>query len=349
MKTKIENLYRFYNCLQDEESRKLFEVKIQQLMYGSYELIKYLRDASYQGWRLSKIDDFRDIAFGKKLIIRGAGIWGELTYKILESMGIEVYAFCDNDKEKQELGLFGKKVISESMLIADYKDAFVLVASRIKGGELYSSLLEKFFPRENLFLPRIGSIYATVGEQYFDCPGFTIDEEEVFVDCGCFDGETSKSFAKWCNYKYKKIVAFEPDDYMNYRIIENCKELKDFELFSYAVGKERGKVKFVSGANGGSRLDTLGDDIKIIESIDNVLKGERATFLKMDIEGAELNAIYGSTETIRKYKPKLAICIYHRLEDIIEIPKAIMSIRDDYKFYIRHYSSCLWETVLYAV
>ena len=69
----------------------------------------------------------------------------------------------------------------------------------------------------------------------------------------------------------------------------------------------------------------------------------------MDIEGSELEALKGAAETIKKWRPKLAISIYHKYEDIIEIPEYILSIVPDYSFYIRHYSSDIWETVLYAI
>lgn len=69
----------------------------------------------------------------------------------------------------------------------------------------------------------------------------------------------------------------------------------------------------------------------------------------MDVEGAELDTLIGAQETIKKYKPKLAISIYHKPEDIYMIPEFIMKCRDDYSFLIRHYTSCTFETILYAI
>ena len=75
---------------------------------------------------------------------------------------------------------------------------------------------------------------------------------------------------------------------------------------------------------------------------------EKVTFIKMDIEGAEYEALLGAKETIQKNKPKLAISIYHKPEDIISIPKLIKSMVPNYRLYIRHYSNADNETVLYA-
>lgn len=69
----------------------------------------------------------------------------------------------------------------------------------------------------------------------------------------------------------------------------------------------------------------------------------------MDIEGAELAALQGGAETIKRYKPKLAISIYHKPEDIIEIPIYIKSLVPEYKLYIRHYTNMYAETILYAI
>jgi hypothetical protein len=73
------------------------------------------------------------------------------------------------------------------------------------------------------------------------------------------------------------------------------------------------------------------------------------TFIKMDIEGAEKEALRGAKGVIKRNKPKLAICAYHKPEDVYVLPQAIMAIRDDYRFALRQHVDGLWDTVLYAV
>ena len=86
-----------------------------------------------------------------------------------------------------------------------------------------------------------------------------------------------------------------------------------------------------------------------INSKDTVIGCEQnISFVKMDIEGAELEALIGAKDIIKKFKPKMAISIYHKPEDIITLPSIIMEYCDDYRFMLRHYSSTLSETVLYA-
>ena len=87
-----------------------------------------------------------------------------------------------------------------------------------------------------------------------------------------------------------------------------------------------------------------------VAAIDETVEpDDKVTFIKMDVEGAELESLRGCKRTIKKYRPKLAICIYHRPEDMIQIPIYIKELVPEYRLYIRHHSNCAWETVLYAM
>jgi FkbM family methyltransferase len=169
--------------------------------------------------------------------------------------------------------------------------------------------------------------------------------EEVFVDAGCFDFATSLNFIKWCGGKYKKIIAFEPDPIQYPICVENSKNINNAVIYPYGLWNEKATLSF---DDTGCITNDLKENIVEIKTVklDDILNGEKATFIKMDIEGAELNALKGAKQTILKYRPKLAICVYHKPEDIWEIPAYILSLRNDYKFYLRHY---WYDTVLYAI
>jgi FkbM family methyltransferase len=92
-----------------------------------------------------------------------------------------------------------------------------------------------------------------------------------------------------------------------------------------------------------------GDAFISVEALDNLLLDEPVTFIKMDIEGAETQAIIGTADIIKTQKPKMAICVYHRLEDIINIPFLLKELVPEYKIFLRHYSDTLLDTVCYAV
>lgn len=86
-----------------------------------------------------------------------------------------------------------------------------------------------------------------------------------------------------------------------------------------------------------------------VDTLDDICAGKAVSFIKMDIEGAELPSLRGAEKVIEKYHPKLAICIYHSDSDMLEIPEYIMGKYPSYSLYVRHHSQCSAETVLYAI
>jgi hypothetical protein len=96
-------------------------------------------------------------------------------------------------------------------------------------------------------------------------------------------------------------------------------------------------------------LSDEGEYIVEVNRLDDVLGDSNVTFLKMDIEGAELKTLHGAEKLIRRCRPKMAICIYHRAEDLWTIPQYILSLHGDYRFYVRSYHPSSEETVLYAL
>lgn len=219
--------------------------------------------------------------------------------------------------------------------------------------------IEKQLQDNNIHNERIISFgrrwSETVRKQYFDkeivCEGS--DEEEVFIDCGCYNGGTVDAFVEWSYGKYNKIIAFEPDERMYFECKNYVeKRYNNAVVINGAVGAHNGEVRFNNTSSvelGSSRVDYIsGNCVTKMYSIDEVLDGEKATFIKMDIEGSELEALRGVEKTIKKYKPILAICVYHKREDIWEIADYILSLHKDYTLYFRHYSLIHTETVLYA-
>lgn len=119
------------------------------------------------------------------------------------------------------------------------------------------------------------------------------------------------------------------------------------ELIPKGLWSKAGVLRFRSQGRGGS-ITANGEMSVEVESIDYFVK-EPVTFIKLDVEGAEYQALLGAEHTIASYKPKLAICTYHKLEDIWELPSLIHEMNPEYRFYLRHYSFAENETVLYAM
>lgn len=191
------------------------------------------------------------------------------------------------------------------------------------------------------------------GNQYFPKSIFNYNSNEVFVDCGAYDGDTVDQFLEALRDQkiknYEAIFAFEPDP-KNFKALGvKHKSLERIYLINKGVWDDNGTLFFRSGEEMMSMFSNDGDLSVEVTSIDKILNGRRASIIKMDIQGAELNALKGAEKTIVKYSPKLAICVYHNKEDLITIPKFIKTLNPEYKLFLKAHENKSAEVVLYAV
>ncbi|MDQ7096252.1 FkbM family methyltransferase [Desulfosporosinus sp. PR] len=179
-----------------------------------------------------------------------------------------------------------------------------------------------------------------------------LNNNEVIIDAGVCEGEEIDIALKM-NDKVK-IYAFEPNHSSMELLKTKYSNDSRVTLYEKALWNKNQELYFdTSGLASGSRVTELNQPvststIKAI-SLDAQIQNEKVTLIKMDIEGAEYNALLGAEMTIKKYRPKLSICCYHRVEDYIEIPLLIKKMNPDYKLYFRHYNATLEESVIYAL
>lgn len=175
------------------------------------------------------------------------------------------------------------------------------------------------------------------------------DGSEVYVDLGAYTGDTIAELLEYTDGKYRKIFALEPDR-RNYRKLINSTEgMENVETFNCAVWKCDTELMFADKAGRQSAVSQTGKP-KEARSVDSILEGTAADIIKMDVEGAEDEAIDGALETIRTYRPKLMISLYHRNRDIFYLPLKIKKINPEYRLYMRHQPYIpAWETNLYAI
>lgn len=187
--------------------------------------------------------------------------------------------------------------------------------------------------------------------------------KEVFVDCGGYVGDTIEQYLWTREGAFYKIIAFEPDQ-NNYNAMKCRTERlrkewnihdEDMQLYRLGIGKEDSELIVQNYDNNhglGSKIlekEESGQDIDRVQivSLDNFLE-EPYHFLKADIESYEYGMLLGAEKGIKKYHPMLAICIYHNAVDFYSILLLIQSFVPEYKFAVRHHSSELDETILYA-
>lgn len=177
----------------------------------------------------------------------------------------------------------------------------------------------------------------------------------TFIDGGAFDGSDSIDFINYANNKIKDIYIFEPDNinFINTKVNIEKKingSMPNIKLFNIALAEKEGECCF-DNSNGSDASVCDDSEYKVkINSIDNVVDGKEVEFIKLDIEGYELNALIGARETIKKNNPIITVCIYHKVEDLWEILNCIEELCPNYKYYVRHHNKvCRYETVLYCI
>ncbi len=354
----FDKIHTVYESLIDEKSKNTFKYRLlYNLTNDALYLMNIIKENSicHNAYSIADyyIDYFMETKKGenhKKLIIYGAFNSGILRYDFSKYLGIDdIFCFCDKDFQKQKDGLFGKKVISPEELIANHKDAMVLIETKYHYDEVYDYLIKSGFPKQSI----ISHVYF--GKQYFDKDIIKLSDSEVFVDCGCYNGDTLADFIEECNEKYEKVYAFDADEnnYLNcYNFICNSK-LDKIDIVNKGVWDKSEQLCFDGGKGISSCIveeSSMGEvDIINTISLDEYIGENKVTFIKMDIEGAELRALEGAKKLIERERPKLAICIYHKKEDILNIPIYLKELVPDYKFAIRHYAGRELETVLYAI
>lgn len=183
-------------------------------------------------------------------------------------------------------------------------------------------------------------------EQYFEDFLRLDAAEETFVDVGAFDGFTSLEFMR--RYpEYRAVEVFEPDP-VNFRHCSSALAGRPrVRLHQLGASDKAAMLSFA--ANGStSALSSVGSICVRVEKLDELPMG-RPTFIKMDIEGAELDALRGAQNLIANNRPRLAICAYHRPSDLWRIPRFVLDCCSNYDLYMRHYTECIYETVIFFV
>ena len=168
---------------------------------------------------------------------------------------------------------------------------------------------------------------------------------EIFVDIGGFDGDTTELFCK--KYpNYKKVYLFEPSSINMGKAKSRLSKFKHITFIPYGLSDRKEELYFNAENGSSSAISQEGTIKNVTTTLDDEIN-DKLTFMKMDIEGWELNALRGSVNHLINDHPKLAIAVYHRAVDFISIPNFILSVNSDYDLYLRHYTSGWSESVMF--
>ena len=333
------------NALCDEESRVYYEAR--KAIAGKksfYEFYKIIR-------KNQKVYRFRDIdSFTANKDIGGWCVWGTddiglYHYSLLRDAGFTVGGVVESSDCGRECCVETPVLSADAVFNLLIKRKYALLITDVQA----ENLPEKFMQCENVLCVQ-HHLVGRCGWQYFDY--FSPNPGEVFIDGGSLDGTTSKEFINWCRGEFDKIFAFEPNPGMIEICRNNIKKIGEDKIAFFPKGlwkksavlhfdnQTKSKWDACLAENGETEVECI--------SIDEAVKGEKVTFIKLDVEGCELEVLMGAKKCIKRNHPRMAISIYHKDYDFIDIPAYLLSLDSAYRFSIRHYHSDCIETILYA-
>lgn len=200
-----------------------------------------------------------------------------------------------------------------------------------------------------------GGISRSVpGKHYFPNSMFWLHEEEVFVDCGAFDGDTITDFVEHRGGRFKSVHAYEPDRITFPKLRERLSGLdtslrERISVHQKAIGSRPGILSFEAT---GTMLSSLGGGAETVTvaTLDSELEGIEPTYIKFDIEGFEPDGLMGAARTLERCRPIMAVSAYHLQNHLWRIPLLLASlVGENYRFYLRPHGAESWDLVCYAI
>ncbi|MDR0677793.1 MAG: FkbM family methyltransferase [Holosporaceae bacterium] len=282
----------------------------------------------------------------------------------------------DEDKELLSKIVARRMLSSEKVQLCDVKREydlfqkikkdFSLESERVdenlidKNWKLYLMNMSRYGSDINFFVNDVVIFYSFAKKQYeYKKAGIYPRYGDTVIDAGGCYGDTALVFANMVGC-HGVVYSFEMNK-SNIQVFEkNCQNNRKLSKIVKIIDKPLYSIKdiefFVNEKRAGSTI--YKDDRNLVDSysvrsltIDDFMKDyevEKLNFIKMDIEGSELEALKGASDSIKKYKPQMALSVYHKKNDLDEIPKFVYNLVPEYKFYLRHHSCSDLETILYC-
>lgn len=306
---------------------------------GIFASDDFVRGHSFEGYRVHKLSEVEEMVDDFVIVLAFAAGYQDLVDKIQElamrhtlyvpdvpvtGSGLFTYEFCQQNAEKLRevydslADDFSRKVYANIINFKISGNIDYLTAVTTPKSEIYKKIIK---PHQN----------------------------ETYVDLGAYNGDTIRELMEFTHGRYGAVYALEPDR-KNFKklakFVDGMNRVYAYNAAAWCVDTE---LPFSARAGRQSTISAASDTMVSARAVDTILSRKPATLIKMDVEGFEREAIWGAANTIGKFSPKLMISLYHRNEDIFELPLLIKTINPEYKLYIRHQLYIpAWETNLYA-
>lgn len=316
---------------------------------------EFVRGHSFLGYKVRKLSEIEEL-YGDDFVILTC--FGSQLPQVMEHIyGVaarhELYAPCVPVAGD---GLFDLEYAKEHS--AELKKVYKMLADE-QSKRVFENVIRYKLTGKIDFLREV----ETPAEEKFDL--LNIGTEEIYVDLGAYNGDTVVEFLNETSLQFSKIYTMEPD-VKNYRRMKralyrigsallecyNCGAWDEDTTVTFNLrGGRSGSVvpSDAKAADGKSLNPARFREVKMMKT-DTMLRGESATYIKIDVEGSESRALEGARNTISEYKPKLNVALYHRNEDMFALPMMIGEMNRKYKLYMRHHPYIPdWDTNLYCV
>ena len=287
-----------YAHLYDEESKQIYINRLLYSVTGEISFIRKIVENTEEGKSFNK-----RISGFSKFVIFGCGIWGSNILEIYPELEW-LYALDNNPKtdyltnrnaNNQKIKLKIRKYVKGAV----DDNTGIVISSRLYHKEIEEQLINDGV-NKNQIVNAGQYIDKMAKKQYFDLPYLEKDAEEVFVDAGAFDGETSVNFCRYYNGEYKEIIAFEPDNNNIIKLNNNIEknDLKKCTLVPVGLWDKKMTLSFESIGNGSSMVSENGLQVVNVDRLDDLVSSDtKISFIKMDLEGSEYKALLGSERT----------------------------------------------------
>ena len=297
---------------------------------------EFVRGHSFRGFKVLKYSEVCEKYEDFNVVLCFASHLDDVIEKI-EQINSEHTVFAP-DVPVAGNGLFSREFIAEN------EDKFDFVYNSLADEKSRQTYIDILSFKVSGKIEYLLKSFSEKDEIYTDILKLTPFEN--IIDLGAYDGDTIREFLEHTGGEYSYITALEPDEKNFRKLLKNTEELFDITCFNMGAWDKKDTLIFESNAGRNSKLSSSGKSVDVID-VDSLELAP--TFIKMDIEGAELKALCGAEKTIREYKPKLYVCAYHRNEDLFALPLKIWELCPDYKIYFRHSKYIpAWESNFYC-
>lgn len=241
--------------------------------------------------------------------------------------------------------------------LVDFQRTYERMADE-KSKEIFTNILNYKITKNIEYLHKLQNYIDDEKNQYFPEDLIKFVPEEIFVDIGAYTGDTLDSFINHYGVKkWKKYYGLEADKIVCdklYEYVQNHQLTNKTVIYNKAAWDKEETLFFTENAGDSSMhkdFNSIDENAIDADCIDNILgEDTKITFVKMDIEGAEYNAICGMRKLLQKNKPVIAVCAYHKRDDYFKLTDLIEEIvPHEYTYFMRQYRYTPTETVIYAI